>query len=145
MEAANNVSTSKSTQDIVDTFLAAGNFKTLSNALKAADLVGTLRDKGPYTVFAPTDEAFKRLPSGTIEGLLKDKLKLATILNHHVVSGRIMAKDVKSGDVKTANGDMLSVSTSADVVIVDNARITQTDIEATNGVIHSIDRLVLPQ
>jgi uncharacterized surface protein with fasciclin (FAS1) repeats len=72
-------------------------------------------------------------------------LKLATILNHHVVSGRIMAKDVKSGDVKTANGDMLSVSTSADVVIVDNARITQTDIEATNGVIHSIDRLVLPQ
>lgn len=145
MEAANDGYTAKSSQDIVDTFLAAGNFKTLSNALKAADLVGILRDKGPYTVFAPTDEAFKRLPSGTIEGLLKDKVKLATILNHHVVSGKIMAKDVKPGDVKTANGDMLNVCTSAEGVTVDNARITKTDIDATNGVIHSIDRLVLPQ
>lgn len=145
MEAVNNVSTARSTQDIVDTFLAAGNFKTLSNALKAADLVGTLRGTGPYTVFAPTDEAFKRLPSGTIEGLLKDKVKLATILNHHVVRGRIMAKDVKSGDTKTVNGDMLNVSTSAEGVTVDNARITKTDIDATNGVIHSIDRLVMPQ
>lgn len=145
MEAANDAYATKSTQDIVDTFLAAGNFKTLSNALKAADLVGTLRGTGPYTVFAPTDEAFKRLPSGTIEGLLKEKVKLATILNHHVISGKIMAKDVKPGNVKTANGDMLNVSTSADGITVDNARITKTDIDATNGVIHSIDRLVLPQ
>ncbi len=145
MEAVNNVSTARSTQDIVDTFLAAGNFKTLSNALKAADLVGTLRGTGPYTVFAPTDEAFKRLPSGTIEALLKDKVKLATILSHHVVRGRIMAKDVKSGDTKAVNGDMLDVSMSAEGVTVDNARITKTDIDATNGVIHSIDRLVMPQ
>jgi uncharacterized surface protein with fasciclin (FAS1) repeats len=145
MEAANAVSTASSTQDIVETFLAAGNFKTLSNALKAADLVGTLKSEGPYTVFAPTDEAFKKLPAGTMEALLKDKTKLASILNHHVVTGKIMAKDVKSGDTKTANGDMLKVATSAEGLTVGSARLTKTDIDATNGVIHSIDTVVLPQ
>ncbi|MFO1435107.1 MAG: fasciclin domain-containing protein [Gammaproteobacteria bacterium] len=145
MEAVNNVSTTTTTQDIVDTFLAAGDFKTLSNALKAADLVGTLKSAGPYTVFAPTDEAFKKLPTGTIEDLLKDKVKLTSILNHHIISGKFMAKDVKSGDTKTANGDMLNVATSSEGVTVDNAKITTPDIDATNGVIHSIDKLVLPQ
>jgi uncharacterized surface protein with fasciclin (FAS1) repeats len=147
LESANSTSAVSPAQDIVDTLLAAGNFKILSDALKAADLVGRLKGTGPYTVFAPTDEAFRRLPAGTIEGLLKDKVKLAATLGHHIVSGRFMVTGAKSGDTgntKTTRGDVLNVSASSEGGTVVNARVTKIDIDASNGVIHSIDRLVLP-
>jgi uncharacterized surface protein with fasciclin (FAS1) repeats len=144
MEAAKIVPTTASKQDIVETFLAAGNFKTLSSALKAADLVATLKGAGPYTVFAPTDEAFKKLPAGTVDGLLKDKVKLTAILKHHVVNGAIVARDVKSGDTVTVNGDMLNLSATPSGITVDKAKIIKADIAATNGVIHSIDTVVMP-
>lgn len=144
MEAAKNFTPITPQQDIVETFIAAGNFKTLSNALKASDLVGTLKGTGPFTVFAPTDEAFSKLPAGTVDGLLKDKAKLAAILKHHVVSGTIMAKDVKAGDNATVNGDTLSMARDANGLTVDKANIVKADIAASNGVIHSIDTVVLP-
>lgn len=131
--------------DIVDAALAAGNFSTLSNALKAADLVGTLKGAGPFTVFAPTDEAFKKLPAGTVEGLLKDKAKLAGILSYHVVPGKIMFKDVKSGDTATVQGTTVRLGTSATGVTVGDAKVTKHDIETSNGVIHAIDTVVMPK
>ncbi len=131
--------------DIVDTAVSAGQFKTLATALKEADLVDTLKGKGPFTVFAPTDAAFAKLPPGALEGLLKDKAKLAAVLAYHVVPGKVMATDVKPGKVKTVQGQSLTVSAHSGSVMVDNARVVKTDIVASNGVIHVIDTVVLPK
>ena len=137
-----------SPKDIVDTAVAADNFKTLAAALKAADLVETLKGKGPFTVFAPTDEAFSKLPEGTVEGLLKpeNKEKLAGILTYHVVAGKVMAADVvKLKDAKTVQGSKVKVVVKDGKVMVDNANVTTTDIKCSNGVIHVIDAVILPK
>ena len=131
-------------KDIVDTAVAAGSFKTLAAALGAAGLVDTLKGKGPFTVFAPTDEAFAKIPKADLEALLKDKAKLTSILTYHVVSGKVMAADVNAGKVKTVQGSELTVSTSMGVM-VDNAKVIKTDIAADNGVIHVIDSVIMPK
>ena len=135
-------------KDIVDTAVAAGDFKTLAAALQAAGLVDTLKGPGPFTVFAPTDEAFAKLPAGTVEELLKpeNKEKLVAILTYHVVPGRVMAKDVMNlSTAKTVNGKSVTITQQNGVVMVDNAKVIQTDIAASNGVIHVIDSVLLPQ
>jgi uncharacterized surface protein with fasciclin (FAS1) repeats len=131
-------------KDIVDTAVAAGNFKTLATALQAAGLVDTLKGKGPFTVFAPTDEAFAKIPKADLDALLKDKAKLTAVLTYHVVPGKVMAKDVKAGAVKTVQGGNLTVATTGGVT-VNGAKVIKTDIEASNGVIHVIDTVVLPK
>jgi transforming growth factor-beta-induced protein len=134
-------------KDIVDTAVAAGDFNTLVAAVKAAELVDTLKAEGPYTVFAPTDAAFAKLPEGTLDSLLKpeNKVKLAGILTYHVVAGKVMAAQVvKMNEAKTVNGKMLKISTMNGKVMVDAANVTKTDIECSNGVIHVIDAVVLP-
>ena len=131
-------------KDIVDTAVGAGNFKTLAAALTAAGLIDTLKGKGPFTVFAPTDEAFAKIPKAQLDALLADKAKLIAVLTYHVVPGAVMAKDVKAGKVKTVQGSELTVSTSSGVM-VDSAKVTATDIVASNGVIHVIDSVVLPK
>lgn len=130
--------------DIVDTAVAAGQFKTLVKAVQEAGLVDTLKGPGPFTVFAPTDAAFAKLPAGTLDALLKDKKKLAQILTYHVVPGKVMAADVKAGEVKTVEGENLTVSMQGKNVMVNNAKVTKTDIAASNGVIHVIDTVVMP-
>lgn len=135
-------------KDIVETAVAAGSFKTLAKALGAADLVGTLKGAGPFTVFAPTDEAFAQLPAGTLESLLKpeNKQKLQRILTYHVVAGKVTASDVvKLEKAKAVSGDSITVSTHQGGVRVDGARVTATDIAASNGVIHVIDAVILPK
>ena len=134
-----------SAADIVDTAVSAGQFKTLVKAVQQAGLVNTLKGTGPFTVFAPTDEAFAKLPAGTLEALLNDKEKLAAILTYHVVPGKVMAAQVKSGQVKTVQGQALTVKADRGGVTVDNARVVKTDIAASNGVIHVIDTVVLPK
>lgn len=131
--------------DIVDTAAAAGSFTTLVTAVKAAGLVKTLKSKGPFTVFAPNDAAFAKLPPGTVDSLLKNKAKLAAILKYHVVPGRVLAADVsgKSLNVATAEGQNLSVNGTMGVM-VNNAHVIQPDIQASNGVIHVIDTVLLP-
>jgi uncharacterized surface protein with fasciclin (FAS1) repeats len=131
-------------KDIVDTAVAAGNFKTLATALQAAGLVETLKGKGPFTVFAPTDEAFAKVPKDQLDALLKDKAALTKVLTYHVVQGKVMAKDVKAGKVKTVQGSELTVATTGGVM-VDGAKVTATDIVADNGVIHVIDSVVMPK
>jgi uncharacterized surface protein with fasciclin (FAS1) repeats len=133
--------------DIVAVAAGAGSFNTLVAAVKAADLVETLQSAGPFTVFAPTDEAFAKLPEGTVEDLLKpeNKEKLAAILTYHVVPGKVMAADVRTMKAKTANGQELSITVADGKVMVDNANVVKTDVEASNGVIHVIDAVVLPQ
>ncbi|HRK38974.1 MAG TPA: fasciclin domain-containing protein [Burkholderiaceae bacterium] len=130
-------------KDIVDTAVAAGSFKTLATALQAAGLVDTLKGKGPFTVFAPTDEAFAKIPKDQLDALLKDKAKLSAVLTYHVVPGKVMAADVKAGEVKTVQGTTVTVTTQGGVK-VDNANVTKTDIVADNGVIHVIDTVILP-
>jgi len=131
-------------KDIVDTAVAAGSFSTLATALQAAGLVDTLKGKGPFTVFAPTDAAFAKIPKADLDALLKDKAKLTAVLTYHVVPGKVMAKDVKAGMVKTVQGGSLTVATMGGVT-VDGAKVTATDIVADNGVIHVIDSVVLPK
>ena len=131
-------------KDIVDTAVAAGNFKTLATALQAAGLVDTLKGKGPFTVFAPTDEAFAKVPKADLDALLADKAKLTAVLTYHVVPGKVMAADVKAGKVKTVQGSELTVSTTGGVK-VDAANVVKTDIVADNGVIHVIDSVVIPK
>jgi len=131
-------------KDIVDTAVAAGDFNTLAVALEKAGLVETLKGKGPFTVFAPTDAAFAKVPKKDLDALLADKSKLAAVLTYHVVPGTVMAKDVKAGKVKTVQGSDLTISTS-DGVKVDGANVVKTDIVADNGVIHVIDSVVLPK
>jgi uncharacterized surface protein with fasciclin (FAS1) repeats len=135
-------------KDIVDTAAAAGSFKTLVTAVQAAGLVETLKGKGPFTVFAPTDEAFAKLPAGTLESLLKpeNKEKLKGILTYHVVSGKVMAKDVVTlKEAKTVNGQMLTITVKDGKVMVDKANVVKTDVAASNGVIHVIDAVLLPK
>jgi uncharacterized surface protein with fasciclin (FAS1) repeats len=134
--------------DIVDTAVSAGSFKTLVAAVQAAGLVDTLKGTGPFTVFAPTDEAFAKLPAGTVENLLKpeNKAKLVSILTYHVVPGNVMAKDVvKLKSAKTVNGQSLAVKAQSGSVTIDGAKVVKTDIPCTNGVIHVIDTVVLPK
>ena len=130
-------------KDIVDTAVSAGNFNTLAAALQAADLIDTLKGNGPFTVFAPTDAAFAKIPKQDLDALLADKAKLAAVLTYHVVPGTVMSKDVKAGMVKTVEGSSLTVSTMGGVK-VDNANVIAVDIVADNGVIHVIDTVVLP-
>ena len=135
-------------KDIVDTAVGAGSFNTLVAAVKAAELVDTLKGAGPFTVFAPTDAAFAKLPAGTLDSLLKpeNKAKLQAILTYHVVSGKVMAADVvKLKTAKTVQGQDLTIKVEGDTVMVDNAKVTKTDIGCSNGVIHVIDTVVLPK
>lgn len=135
-------------KDIVDTAVGAGSFNTLVAAVKAADLVETLKGEGPFTVFAPTDDAFAKLPAGTLDDLLKpeNKAKLQAILTYHVVPGKVMAADVvKLDSAKTVNGQTLTIKVESGTVMVDNAKVVKTDISASNGVIHVIDTVVLPK
>jgi uncharacterized surface protein with fasciclin (FAS1) repeats len=138
------LSVSAQAKDIVDTAVGAGNFKTLAAALTAAGLIETLKGKGPFTVFAPTDEAFAKIPKADLDALLKDKAKLTAVLTYHVVPGKVMAKDVKAGKVKTVQGSELTISTAYGVK-VDNATVVKTDIAADNGVIHVIDSVIMPK
>ena len=131
-------------KDIVDTAVAAGNFKTLAAALQAAGLVDTLKGKGPFTVFAPTDEAFAKVPKADLDALLKDKAKLTAVLTYHVLPGKVMAKDVKAGSVKTVQGGVLTLATAGGVT-VNGAKVTAADITADNGVIHVVDAVLLPK
>ena len=134
-------------KNIVDTAVANGNFKTLAAALGAAGLVSTVSGPGPFTVFAPTDAAFAKLPAGTVEDLLKpeNKDKLSAILTYHVVSGKVMAADVvKLLEAKTVNGKMLKVKVNGGKVMINDANVTSTDIAASNGVIHVVDSVILP-
>lgn len=132
-------------RDIVDTAVEAGSFKTLAKALQAAGLIETLKGAGPFTVFAPTDEAFAKLPAGTVEALLNNPEKLRQILLYHVVPGRVLAKDVvKIKTAKTAQGSSIRVTATRTGVMVDNANVVKTDIITSNGVIHVIDAVILP-
>ncbi|MEO7156319.1 MAG: fasciclin domain-containing protein [Vicinamibacterales bacterium] len=135
-------------KDIVDTAVAAGQFTTLAAALKAAGLVETLKGAGPFTVFAPTDAAFAKLPKGTVEELLKpeNKAKLTAILTYHVVAGKVMAADVvKMTEGKTVQGGMVKVNAMGGKVMIDNATVVKADIAASNGVIHVIDTVLMPK
>lgn len=129
--------------DIVDTAVSAGNFNTLVTAIKAAGLVDTLKGKGPFTVFAPTDEAFAKIPKADLDALLQDKAKLSAVLTYHVVPATVMAKDVKAGDAPTVNGKAIKINTDKGVM-VNNAKVIKTDVVATNGVIHAIDTVIMP-
>ncbi len=134
-------------KDIVDTAVGAGQFKTLAAALTAAGLVETLKGPGPFTVFAPTDDAFAKLPAGTVETLLKpeNKEKLTAILTYHVVPGKVMAADVvKLDEAKTVNGAMVDVKVDGNTVMINNAEVATADVVASNGVIHVIDTVILP-
>ena len=142
------MASSHTKMDIVDTAVGAGSFNTLVAAVKAADLVDTLKGEGPFTVFAPTDDAFAKLPEGTLDDLLKpeNKDKLKSILTYHVVSGKVMAKDVATMKMaETVNGQSFMVSMEGDSVMVDSAKVVKTDIECSNGVIHVIDSVILPK
>jgi uncharacterized surface protein with fasciclin (FAS1) repeats len=142
------ISPRASAADIVDTAIAAGKFNTLVTAVKAAGLVDTLKGDGPFTVFAPTDEAFAKLPPGTLESLLKpeNKAKLQSILTYHVVPGTVTSGDVvKLSSAKTVQGGSVRIKATGGNVMVNNARVTKADIETSNGVIHVIDAVMLPQ
>jgi uncharacterized surface protein with fasciclin (FAS1) repeats len=146
--AAAGAGTHKKTKDIVDTAVAAGSFKTLVAAVQAAGLAGTLKGEGPFTVFAPTDEAFAKLPPGTLDELLKpeNRAKLTAILTYHVVPGRVMASDVAGlKSARTVNGQELTISAEGGSVTIDQAKVVKTDIVCSNGVIHVIDSVVLPK
>jgi uncharacterized surface protein with fasciclin (FAS1) repeats len=141
-------------KDIIDTAVTNGNFKTLASALTAAGLIDTLKGPGPFTVFAPTDKAFAKIPKADLEALLKDREKLSAVLTYHVVAGKVMAKDVKTGKVKTVQGSELSLSVNSTkksygkkvvTVKVDNATVIIADVVADNGVIHVIDTVVVPK
>ena len=131
--------------NIIDTAVAAGSFKTLAAALTAADLVTTLKGVGPFTVFAPTDDAFAKVPKEKLDALLKDKVALTKILTYHVVSGKVMAKDVKAGLCKTVEGSPFVITVIDGKVKVDNANVIKTDVVADNGVIHVIDTVLIPK
>lgn len=132
-------------KDIVDTAVQAGSFTTLAKALQAADLVNTLKGEGPYTVFAPTDEAFAKLPQGALDNLLANPEQLKKVLLLHVIPGKVMASDVvKMNSAKTAEGSELSIQVRDNKVMVDDATVTKPDIAASNGVIHVIDSVILP-
>lgn len=143
-EATRNTATAP-TKNVVDTVINADHFTTFAGAINAAGLTAELAAKGPFTVFAPTDEAFKKLPAGAYDSLLKDTGKLKAVLNYHVVSGHLMARDLKPGGLTTAQGTPLTVVVSSSDVRVNGARVTKADIVATNGVVHAIDAVILPK
>ncbi len=153
MNDSNNASASQQggtshtapSKNIVDTAIAAGTFTTLIAAIKRAGLTDKLTGKGPFTVFAPTDEAFKKLPPGALEALLKDSAKLKAVLSYHVVAGHVWAKDIKSGEMMTVQGNPLSASVSTSGVHVNGTHVKQADIAATNGVVHAIDAVIMPK
>lgn len=130
--------------DIVDTAKSAGGFNTLTTAVQAAGLTDTLKGPGPYTVFAPTDAAFAKVPKDKLDALLKDKAALTKVLTYHVVPGKVMAKDVKAGKVKTVEGSAITVTVADGKVKVNDANVVKTDIAADNGVIHVIDTVLMP-
>jgi uncharacterized surface protein with fasciclin (FAS1) repeats len=130
--------------DIVDTAAADGSFKVFVAALKTAGFAETLKTSGPFTVFAPTDSAFAKLPSGTWDSLLKNKAKLTKVLAYHVIPGKMLVTEVKPGKVKTMQGDVLTLTSDNGKVTVNGANVTQSDIAADNGVIHAIDAVALP-
>ena len=132
------------THDIVDTAVAAGNFTTLVAAVTAAGLVDTLKSAGPFTGFAPTDEAFAKIPKATLDGLLADKAALTKVLTYHVVAGKVMAADVKAGHVKTVQGSDVALATEGGVTI-NGAKVIAADVAASNGVIHAIDTVLMPK
>lgn len=132
-------------KNILDTVIAAGNLTTLAAAIKSAGLTAALTSRGPFTMFAPTDEAFKKLPAGALEALLKDSGKLKAVLDYHIVAGHVLAKDLKSGEVMTLQGTALTAAISSPDVKVNGARVRQADIEATNGVVHVIDAVIMPK
>jgi len=132
-------------KDIVDTAIGAGQFNTLVAAVKAAGLVDTLKGPGPFTVFAPNDAAFAKLPAGTVDGLLKDPEKLRSILTYHVVAGKVMAADVKTGEAKTVQGQSVALKVEGGKVTVNDATVVTADVAASNGVIHVIDTVILPK
>ena len=133
-------------KDIVDTAVAAGDFNTLVTAVKAAGLVETLKGEGPFTVFAPTDAAFAKVPTETLNALLADKAALANVLTYHVVAGKVMAADVvKLNSAETVQGQAVSIEVKGGKVYVDGAQVVTTDIKASNGVIHVIDAVILPK
>lgn len=132
-------------KNIVETAFAAGNFTTLIAGIKAAGLNDTLTGRGPYTVFAPTDEAFKKLPTGAWDALLKDTAKLKAVLSFHVITGHLLAQDLKSGDVMTVQGTPLTAVVSSTDIKVNGAHVRQRDIAASNGVIHVIDAVIMPK
>lgn len=133
-------------RNIVETAVAAGSFKTLAAALQAAGLVETLSGKGPFTVFAPTDEAFAKLPAGTVEALLQDREKLTAILTYHVVAGEVPSSEVvKLTSAKTVNGQDVKIQVMGGQVMVNNAHVVKADVKASNGVIHVIDTVILPK
>ena len=142
----NAVTPKAAARDIVEVASGLEDFSTLVAAVKAADLAETLSGEGPYTVFAPTNAAFEALPAGTVEELLKpeNKEKLTAILTYHVVPGKVMAADVKPMEVETVNGAKAKVTVEGDVVMIDGAKVTATDVEASNGVIHVIDKVIMP-
>ena len=130
-------------QDIVDVAVSAGSFNTLVAAVQQAGLVSTLTSNGPFTVFAPTDEAFAKIPKDQLDALLADKSALADVLTYHVIAGKVMAADVKPGEVKTIEGSKITITTDNGVMI-DNAKVIKTDVLASNGVIHVIDTVLMP-
>jgi uncharacterized surface protein with fasciclin (FAS1) repeats len=142
--ACSTISASRAA-DIVDTAVAAGQFKTLVKAVQAAGLVDTLKGEGPFTVFAPTDAAFAKLPAGTVESLLANPEKLKAVLTYHVVPGKVMSSDVKTGSVTTVQGSAAELNVSDGKVTIDNATVVKADVEASNGVIHVIDAVILPK
>jgi len=145
---SNTVATSKMTtseKDIVDTAVAAGDFKTLVSAVQAAGLVDTLKGSGPFTVFAPTDEAFAKIPKEKLAALLANKTQLTAVLTYHVVPGKVMSTDLKNGMmVKTVQGENLTISLASGSVMVNDAKVVQANIACTNGVIHAIDTVLMP-
>lgn len=143
-EGARNINTPP-TKNVVETAIAAGNFTTFAACIKAAGLTDALSAKGPLTVFAPTDGAFKRLPAGAYDTLLKDSGKLKAVLDYHVIPGHFIAKDMKPGEVMTLQGSALTVAVSSSDVRVNEARVTHVDLVATNGVVHGIDAVILPK
>ena len=143
-ETARNSNTGP-VKNIVDTAINAGRFTMFAAGIKAAGLTDALSAKGPFTVFAPTDEAFAKLPPGAWDGLLKDSAKLKAVLNYHVVSGHFIAREVKAGEVMTLQGSTLTAAQAFGDVSVNGARITQRDLVATNGIIHAIDAVILPK
>lgn len=130
--------------DIVDTAVSAGNFKTLVTAVTAAGLVDTLKGPGPFTVFAPTDAAFAKIPKADLDALLKDKAALTKVLTYHVVPGKVMAKDIKAGAVKTVQGGNVTLAIMGGVT-VNGAKVVAADVAASNGVIHAIDTVIMPK
>ena len=143
--ASTLIAASASAKDIVDTAVSAGQFNTLATALQAAGLVDTLKGPGPFTVFAPTDAAFAKIPKADLDALLKDKAKLTAVLTYHVVPGKVMAKDVKPGALKSVEGSPITVAATGGKVMVDGATVTKTDISADIGVIHVIVSVIVPK